>query len=166
MNPFGSLLICVAGWLNRNQQDVIEYLQKKICVLREQLDRRQSPSVISHLIASSKEVNSVLAWKSGVHRPTLLSLADLSLRVNVPMADLLGTQLGAADFTLQTDGGHQPSRRRFASPPKTDLEKMRQVLEAAANDDMFPAPSLNKLAIKLKCKQTLIELGSGMNSEC
>jgi membrane protein YqaA with SNARE-associated domain len=26
MNPFGSLLICVAGWMNRNQQEVIAYL--------------------------------------------------------------------------------------------------------------------------------------------
>jgi len=40
MNPFGSLLICVAGWLNRNQQAVIEYLQEEIRVLREQLDKK------------------------------------------------------------------------------------------------------------------------------
>lgn len=26
MNPFGSLLIYVAGWMNRNQQEVIAYL--------------------------------------------------------------------------------------------------------------------------------------------
>ena len=61
------------------------------------------------------------------------------------MADLLGTQLAAEDFTLQTGGGGQPSRRRFVGPPKTDLEKMRQVLEAAANDDVFPNSSLNQL---------------------
>jgi hypothetical protein len=24
MNPFGFFVICVAGWMNRNQQDVIE----------------------------------------------------------------------------------------------------------------------------------------------
>jgi len=110
-------------------------------------------------LARFLEVNrySVLAWKSGSHRPTLLSLADLSLRVNVPMADLLGTRLAAEDFTLQTGGGGQPSRRRFVSPPKTDLEKMRQVLEAAANDDVFPNPSLNQLAIKLKCNQTTLQ---------
>jgi hypothetical protein len=40
MNPFGSLLICVAGWINRNQQEVIEYLQEEIRVLREQLDKK------------------------------------------------------------------------------------------------------------------------------
>jgi hypothetical protein len=35
MNPFGSLLICVAGWMNRHQQEVIAYLQEEIRVLRE-----------------------------------------------------------------------------------------------------------------------------------
>jgi transposase InsO family protein len=34
------LLICLAGWLNRNQQLVIEYLQEEVKVLREQLDRK------------------------------------------------------------------------------------------------------------------------------
>jgi hypothetical protein len=101
--------------------------------------------------------SSVLAWKGGVHRPTLLSLADLSLRVKSPMADLLSTQLGAADFTLQTDGASQPRRRRFLSPPKTDLEKMRQVLEAAANNDVFPNPSLSQLAIQLGCNQSTLQ---------
>jgi hypothetical protein len=40
MNPFGSLLICVAGWMNRHLQEVIAYLQKEIRVLREQLDKK------------------------------------------------------------------------------------------------------------------------------
>jgi hypothetical protein len=100
---------------------------------------------------------SVLAWKAGVHRPTLLSLADLSHKVNAPMADLLGTHLEAAEFTLQTDGGSRPNRRRFLSPPKTDLKKMRQVLEAAANNDVLPSPSLNQLAIQLGCNQSTLQ---------
>jgi hypothetical protein len=100
---------------------------------------------------------SVLAWKGGVHRPTLLSLADLSLRVKAPMAELVTTKLGAADFSLQTDGGSQPRRRRFLSPPKTDLEKMRLVLEAAANNEVFPNPSLSKLAIQLGCNQSTLQ---------
>jgi putative transposase len=37
MNPFTLLLICVAGWMNRNQQDIIKYLQEEIRVLKEQL---------------------------------------------------------------------------------------------------------------------------------
>jgi DNA-binding transcriptional regulator YhcF (GntR family) len=100
---------------------------------------------------------SVLAWKAGVHRPTLLSLADLSHKVSAPMADLLGTHLEAADFTLQTDGGSQPGRRRFLSPPKTDLAKMRQVMEEAAKGDVSPYPSLSKLAIQLGCNQSTLQ---------
>ena len=40
MNPFGSLLICVAGWMNLNQQAVIEYLQEEIRWLREPSDKK------------------------------------------------------------------------------------------------------------------------------
>ena len=37
MNALHLLLVCVAGWLNRNQQLVIEYLQEEVKVLKEQL---------------------------------------------------------------------------------------------------------------------------------
>ncbi len=40
MNTLQLLLICLAGWLNRNQQLVIEYLQAEVKVLREQLDKK------------------------------------------------------------------------------------------------------------------------------
>jgi transposase len=40
VNALQFLLICFAGWLNRNQQLVIEYLQEEIKVLREQLGRK------------------------------------------------------------------------------------------------------------------------------
>ena len=40
MNPFAILLLCVAGWMNRNQQDVIEYLQEEIRVLKELLGQK------------------------------------------------------------------------------------------------------------------------------
>ena len=36
MDPFRLLLISVAGWLNQQQQDVIDYLQEENRVLREQ----------------------------------------------------------------------------------------------------------------------------------
>jgi hypothetical protein len=35
MDPFRLLLISLAGWLNQQQQDVIDYLQEENCVLRE-----------------------------------------------------------------------------------------------------------------------------------
>lgn len=40
MNPFAFLLLCVAGWMNRNQQDVVEYLQEEIRVLEELLGKK------------------------------------------------------------------------------------------------------------------------------
>jgi hypothetical protein len=36
-DPFRLLLIAVAGWINQQQQDVIEYLKEENRVLREQL---------------------------------------------------------------------------------------------------------------------------------
>ena len=40
MNPLSLLLLCIAGWMNRNQQVIIEYLQEEVRVLKEQLGRR------------------------------------------------------------------------------------------------------------------------------
>jgi len=41
LDPFRLLLISLAGYLNQQQQDVIDYLQEENRVLREQLgDRR------------------------------------------------------------------------------------------------------------------------------
>ena len=37
VNPLQLLLLCFAGWIHRHQQDLIEYLQEEIKVLREQL---------------------------------------------------------------------------------------------------------------------------------
>jgi hypothetical protein len=58
MNPFGSLLICVAGWMNRNQQEVIEYVQEEIRVLREQLDKkpRFNDAQRTHLATKAKQI--------------------------------------------------------------------------------------------------------------
>ena len=40
MNALQFLLICFAGWINRNQQNLIEYLQEEVRVLKEQLGKR------------------------------------------------------------------------------------------------------------------------------
>jgi putative transposase len=37
LDPFRLLLISLAGFLNQEQQDVIEYLHEENCILREQL---------------------------------------------------------------------------------------------------------------------------------
>jgi hypothetical protein len=39
MNPLAFLLLCLAGWMNRNQQDAIEYLPEEISVLKELLGK-------------------------------------------------------------------------------------------------------------------------------
>jgi hypothetical protein len=41
--PLQFLLMTLAGWVNRNQQDVIEYLQEENRVLREHLGGRRFP---------------------------------------------------------------------------------------------------------------------------
>ena len=41
MNPLAFLLLCLAGWTNRNQQDAIEYLQEEILVLKELLGEKK-----------------------------------------------------------------------------------------------------------------------------
>ena len=41
LDPFRLLLISLAGFLNQQQQDVIEYLQQENLVLREQLGGRR-----------------------------------------------------------------------------------------------------------------------------
>ena len=40
LNHLELFLLCLAGWLNRNQQHVIEYLQEEVRVLKEQLAKR------------------------------------------------------------------------------------------------------------------------------
>jgi putative transposase len=40
MNPIYFLLLCLAGWLSRNQQQAIQYLQEEVKVLKEQLGKR------------------------------------------------------------------------------------------------------------------------------
>ena len=40
MNPFAFLVVCTAGWMNRNQQGVIEYLQEEVRVLKELLGKK------------------------------------------------------------------------------------------------------------------------------
>ena len=41
IDPFRLLLTSLAGWLNQQQQDVIDYLQEENRVLREQLEGKR-----------------------------------------------------------------------------------------------------------------------------
>lgn len=40
MSPLPFLIACFAGWMNRRQQVIIEFLQEEIRVLQEQLGKR------------------------------------------------------------------------------------------------------------------------------
>ena len=39
--PFAMLLVMLAGWINRQQQDVIEYLKEENRILREKFGKRR-----------------------------------------------------------------------------------------------------------------------------
>ncbi len=41
------ILLCFAGWLNRNQQLIIEYLQEEVRVLREQPGKKPASTTTS-----------------------------------------------------------------------------------------------------------------------
>ena len=41
LDPFSFLVVCVAGWINRREQQVIEYLIEENRVLREQIGKRR-----------------------------------------------------------------------------------------------------------------------------
>jgi len=58
MNQFQFLLLCLAGWINRNQQNVIEYLQEEVKVLKEQLGRqpRFNDAQRRRLAAKAKQI--------------------------------------------------------------------------------------------------------------
>ena len=65
MNHLQFFLICLAGWVNRHQQSVIEYLQEEVRVLKEQLgkkprfndyQRRRLAAKARHLAAITDEV--------------------------------------------------------------------------------------------------------------
>jgi hypothetical protein len=45
--PLQFLVMTLAGWVNRSQQDVIEYLQEENRVLREHLGGRRSSPISS-----------------------------------------------------------------------------------------------------------------------
>ena len=100
--------------------------------------------------------SSVIAWKSGLQLPSLLLLADVSHRFKVPAVALLCSPVSADKLTLQSQSSTGLKRREFLSPPKIDLELMRQVLEEAIANESLPRPSLNQLAKRLGCRLTTL----------
>ena len=99
----------------------------------------------------------IIAWKAGLQRPTLLSLTDVSLKVCVPPAFLLCKQLQADQFKLQSGTSARARPRRFFPPKEHNLATMRNALEDAAKDGLSPRLSLSQLARQLGCDQTTLD---------
>jgi len=51
------LLLLFAGWVNRRQRDVIDYLKEEIRVLREHLDGRRLPRILPSPVLSPGKRN-------------------------------------------------------------------------------------------------------------
>ena len=68
MDPVRFILICLAGWLNKNQQDVIDYLREEVRVLREQHGPKRmrfTDEQRSRLARKAKRIK--LGWKNNAY---------------------------------------------------------------------------------------------------
>jgi hypothetical protein len=65
-HPVRLLLVALAGWINQQQRDVIDYLQEENRVLREQLGSRDSGSPMTSGSASPRKRTSSVdtCWRS------------------------------------------------------------------------------------------------------
>jgi TniQ protein len=99
----------------------------------------------------------IIAWKDRTQRPTLLSLADVSLKVSVSPAALLSVRLQGDEFVLRTDTAGKVSGRRFTPPRELNLKRMQQALENAVKGNVSPQPSLSQVASRFGCDQTTLD---------
>jgi hypothetical protein len=98
----------------------------------------------------------IIAWRAKTQRPTLLSLADLSLKVSVSPTALLSGRLQRDEFVLRMDRSGKADERRFFPTRKLNLRKMQQALENAAKSDISEHPTLSQIASQLGCDQTTL----------
>ena len=98
----------------------------------------------------------VVAWASAQQLPSLLSLADLSLKVGICPEALVSRCVQAEEFMVTMPPRGRAARRLHKPPPRHDLERMRLILEGATQDDVFPRRSLSSLAAQLGCSQTTL----------
>lgn len=100
--------------------------------------------------------STVIAWIGEKERPSMEYLANVSIKVKVPMAALLAKALPVEAFDPQPETAH-PERPFFSTPFKVDLDSMRRELEQAAHADQPAGLSLNAIAKKLGCNQTTLK---------
>jgi hypothetical protein len=150
LDPFRLLLISLAGWLNRQQQDIIDYLQEENRVLREQLRGKR--------VWFSDDQRRRLAVKAQkVGRRVLHELATLVA------GDALGTSSSSPANTMAADSVVLDRRRHLiaqglmtplvivklkvvakirSSPPRTFARSLSDSRVARGN--RTPAPSQNR----------------------
>ena len=83
VNPLQFFLLCLAGWINRNQQNAIEYLQEEVKVLKEQLgkkprfhdDQRRRLALKAKKVGL-KGLKEIAAIATPAHPPGLASAVD------------------------------------------------------------------------------------------
>lgn len=95
-------------------------------------------------------------WKKGTQVPSLLSLADLSIRTSLPCNVLLLKALEPHEISFPKTITGNAGKRVHAAAPQYDLAAMREVLEEAFKDGVFPRPSLHSLAKKVGCHQSTL----------
>ena len=100
--------------------------------------------------------STVVAWIGEKERPSMEYLANVSLKLNVPMAALLSKALPVEVFDPQPETSHL-ERPVYLAPLKVDLYSMRRELEHVAHADPPAGLSLNAIAKKLGCNQTTLK---------
>jgi len=68
MSPYHFILLCLAGWINRDQQAVIGYLQEEFRILKEMHGRRPQFNDRRRLAAKAKKYDLVDSKKSPISR--------------------------------------------------------------------------------------------------
>lgn len=98
----------------------------------------------------------IVAWAGDQQVPSLLSLADLSLKVGISPESLVTRRVQPDEFVVTKEPWGRVARRLHKPPPKHDLEQMRLVMEGAIQRKVFPCRSLSSFAAQLGCTQTTL----------
>jgi hypothetical protein len=99
----------------------------------------------------------IVAWANDRQVPTLLSLAELSLKLGTSPEALVRKRLGLDELEVALEPRGPATRRVHKTPPKHNLESMRRVLQSAVQENAFPQRSLSSLAAELGCSQTTLD---------
>ena len=94
MDAMKMILLIMAGWMNRRQQHVIDYLQEEIRTLKEQLEQQSSgkrPRFTdvqrSRLARKAKRIRYQRLKEVASHRPCWRGIASSSRRNTIRAAD-------------------------------------------------------------------------------